>query len=167
MLGQVAGEHEDARVEEGHDGHQHLADALPRLTRQPYGIGLPGGEMGAHVGAGGGGDTRRGQLPGDGPAAGHGGEAAVGPAHAQRVGAVVQPDVADVARAAVDAPVGLTADDDSGTDTGGDLDEDERRAVRVVVALLGVRHEVGVVVDEDRDGCRRRIHLPGVRLLHP
>lgn len=53
--------------------------------------------------------------------------------------------------AAVDTPVDGAADDHARADTGGDLDQGERRAVRVPGALFAVRHQVGVVVDEDGD----------------
>lgn len=112
--------------------------------------------MFAYVGSRRGGDTGRGELARDGPAAGDGGEASVGPAHAQGVGAVVQTDVADVARPAVDAPVDLAPDDDTGADPRGRLDQDEGAAVRVTGPLLRQGHQIGVVVDEHGQGSGGR-----------
>ena len=94
--------------------------------------------------------ARGGQPLGQRQAAGHRGQAAVEAALAAGLGMIVQPDVADVAGAAVDAAVDLPVDHHAGADAGRHLDQHQRRAVGVVHRLLAQRHEVGVVVHEDR-----------------
>lgn len=95
---EVSAEHQDAGVEQCHHRDKYLADALPGLAGEPHGVGLSSGEMVAHIGTRGGGKPGRCQLFGDGAAAGDSCQTAVGAAHAECVGTVVEPDVADVAR---------------------------------------------------------------------
>ena len=65
-------------------------------------------------------------------------------------------DVAEVAGRALRAAVELAAADDARADAGGDLDEDEVVDVRVDRGVLAERHDVDVVVDEDRAAERGR-----------
>ncbi len=109
--GQVPGEHQHPGIEQGDDGDEHLAHPAARLPGEPDRVRMPLGEQPPDVGAGRGVAVRPGQLLGQGPPAGHGRQTAVRAAHAQGVGAVVHPDVPDVAGAAVDAPVDVPVDD--------------------------------------------------------
>ena len=82
-------------------------------------------------------------------------EAAGVAAAAQHVVGAAHADVPEVAGGALGAALQDAAGHDAGADAGGDLDQDEVVDVAQVGAALAERHDVDVVVDEDRHGVDR------------
>src|SRR5690606_34010195 len=87
---------------------------------------------------------------GAGVAARDGLEAPDVPAAARDVGRARHGDVPDVAGGALGAAAQLAVRDDPGADAGGDLDEEHVRHGGPRRAVLAERHDVDVVVHEDR-----------------
>jgi hypothetical protein len=150
--GDSATDHEDRWVEECDRGGEHVAKQLSGPLGQFERAGVVLTEQSADI---------RGTLDlfsalvaegtGDGGTARFGGEATERAAGVPVAGVrVEEADVADVAGDTGDASLGLAMEDHAGADAGADLHKQQAWGLGVASARFAQTHQVGVVVDEDR-----------------
>ncbi|CAM5566847.1 hypothetical protein STENM223S_05632 [Streptomyces tendae] len=149
--GEFPGEHEHSGVEQGDDGDEDLAHPAPRLAGEPDRVGVALGRSRLTSGPDAVSDRGR-PAPWRGPARwrrprGSRGSRTCTARRPGRAGGCAR-----CRRRRRRCRGRVVVDDDAGADAGGDLQQYEGGAVAVVGLMLGQRHQVGVVVHEDRHG---------------
>src|SRR4051812_10105825 len=147
-VGDVAADHDRARVEEVDRAREHLAEIAAGVADQLDGERLAGAHERDDVAAGPGLEPGPGETFGERAAAGDGFQAARVAAAADDVVVPGDPDVADVAGGALGAAVDVAVGDDAAADAGADLDEEQVLDVAPVRPVLAEGHDIDVVVDE-------------------
>ena len=138
------------RVHQAHTRRQHFADVATRLSHSLDRVDVAVLDQVDDVVAVRGLDALRTQLAGDRGARGQRLEAAAVAAAARHVRAARDPHVADVARDALRAAQQLPAGDHAGADARRDLDEHQVLGAGPRGRAFAERHDVHVVVDQDR-----------------
>ena len=150
--GELTADDDDRRVDQVDHRGDDVADVAAGLAHDGDGVAVAGPDEVDDVLAVAGVDAARTQRGGQGGSGGDRLEAAEVAAAALDVAGPGDAHVPEVAGRALGAALQLAAGDDAGADAGGDLDQHEVVDVGEMGTPLAQRHDVDVVVDEDRDG---------------